>query len=129
MASTTEVRNLVLAAAERCLAMQAEHLAGLKTGCLSKINQWLEERQAMVARLRQAMAHVHPSEVDEELRELLLDKIGCILDREKVLYSIAEGQRSNVRNQLTVIRRGRRALHGYGTGINNLAPHFVSDKG
>jgi hypothetical protein len=129
MASNAEITNLVLAAIERCLAMQAEHLAGLKAGCMTKINQWLEERQDMITRLRQVMAHVSPAEVDADVRELLLDRISCILDREKTLYAIAEGQRDGLHDQLTKIRRGQRALHGYGPTMNNHPPHFVSDKG
>lgn len=129
MASNTEVSNSVLTAVEHCLSMQAEHMAGLKRGCLTKINQWLEERQAMVARLQQALAAVQPAEVDADFRELLLDRIGCILDREKTLYSIAEQQRGGLSEQISSIRRGRRALHGYGPATSDRAAQFVRDKG
>lgn len=129
MASNAEVKTLVLTAVERCLAMQAEHLAALKAGCLSKINQWLEERQAMVARLQQVMAHVQPADVDADLRELLLDRLSCILDREQAIFTIAEQQRNGIKEQLTTMRRGKKALHGYGPAMSNRPPHFVSDQG
>lgn len=129
MACNGEVKNLILATVEHCLAMQAEHLNGLKAGCLAKINQWQEERQAMVARLQQAMAHIQPAEVDADLRELLLSKIGCVLDREQAIFAIAEQKRDGLRDQLTAIRRGKRALTGYGPGTNRRPPQFVSDQG
>lgn len=130
MASNTEVKNMVLAVAERCLAMQEEHLAGLKRGCLSKINQWLEERQAMVARLRQVLTQAQASsEVDPDLRGLLLDRISAILDREKILYTIAAQQRTDLNDQISSIRRGKRALSGYGPTLAHRPPQFVSDQG
>ena len=129
MASNTEVQNLALAAVEGCLAMQAEHLAALKKGCLNKINQWLEDRQAMVAHLQQTLARVQPSEVDPDLRALLLDRISRILDREQTIHLIAEQQRDQVQDQLTAIRRGKKALHGYGPSQSTRRPQFVRDKG
>lgn len=129
MASNGEVKNLILSTVEGCLAMQAEHLSGLKAGCLAKLNQWQEERQIMVARLRQAMARIQPAEVDADLRELLLAKIGCVLDREQAIFALAEQKRNGLREQLTTIRRGKRALTGYGPGTSRRPPQFVSDKG
>jgi hypothetical protein len=130
MASNAEVKNLVIAVAERCLTMQAEHLAGMRTGCLSKINQWLEERQTMVSRLRQVLNQAQASaEVDPDLRDLLLDRIGSILDQEKILFSVTLQQQTNVKDQINTIRRGRRALNGYGPALAHCSPHYVSDKG
>ena len=114
---------------ESCLAMQAEHLTALQRGCLTKINQWLEERQTMVASLRQVMANVKPTEVDTDLRELLLDKIGCILDREKAINMIAEQQRTGLVEQLVGMRRGKRALSGYGAAHQARSPKYFSDNG
>lgn len=128
MATNAEVRDMVIAALERCLAMQADHLAGLKKGCLSKINQWLEERQAMVARLRQALAEVQPSQIDADLRALLLDRLAAILDGEQVIFAIAEQQRTDLQEKVSVLRRGKRALNGYGPTIIHRPPRFVSEQ-
>lgn len=128
MASNTELQELIIATMDRCLAMQADHLAGLRRGCLAKINQWLEERQAMVARLRQTMAEVQTAEVDADLRALLLDRLAAILEGEKVLFTIAEQQRADLHERVSVVRRGKRAMHGYGPAITHQSPRFVSDQ-
>lgn len=129
MASNADVKTPVISAMERCLAMQAEHLAGLKMGCFSQMNQWLEERQAMVARLRQTLAEVQAGEVDADLRTLLLERLGAILKTEKLLFTIAEQQRTGLQEELTTMRRSKRALHGYGPSLKHRRPQFVSDKG
>ena len=126
--SENELKNRLVGDLDHCHAVQMEHLAGMKAGSLNKINQWLEERQLMVARLRQALANVQPTELDDELRALLLEKIGCILDTETVLFTIAEQQRTALAEKLTTMRRGKRALGRYSPGHNRL-PQFVSDKG
>lgn len=129
MASSTEIKGMIMAAVERCLAMQADHLAGLKTGSLAKIGQWLEERQAMIAGLRQVLSEAQAAAaVDADLRGLLLNQLSCILDREKVLFAIAEEQRNGLQEQLATIRRGKRTLTGYGPGLDKSPPRFVSDK-
>ena len=126
--SDKELKSRLVGDIDHCHAVQMEHLAGLKAGGLNKISQWLEERQVMVARLRQALADLQPTRLDDELRALLLDKISSILDTEKVLFSIAEQQRTALADKLTTMRRGKRALSRYGSGPNRL-PQFVSDKG
>ena len=128
MATNSEVKNMVIAAMERCLAMQADHLTGLKKGCLTKINQWLEERQAMVARLRQVLAEAQASEIDADLRALLLDRLAAILDGEKLLFAIAEQQRTDLHEKVSVLRRGKRALNGYSPTISLRPPRFVSNQ-
>lgn len=124
-----ELKNRLVEDIEHCHAVQMEHLAGLKAGGLNKISQWLDERQAMVARLRQSLADVQPAGLDDELRALLLTKISSILDTEKELFDIAEQQRGRLAEQLTAMRRGKRALGSYGTARHNRPPRFVSDKG
>ena len=127
--SNGEVNNQLVAAFDRCLAMQAEHLACLQDGCMTKIAQWLEERQAMVACLRQALADVQASGLEAGLRALLLEKLRIILDTEKVLFTLAGQQRFALAEKITAIRRGKRTLGRYGSTIKNNSPQFVRDKG
>ena len=130
MAFNAEVTNMVLAVAERCLAMQESHLVGMKSGYLTKINQWLEERQTMVAHLSQVLNQAQAtSAVDPELRNLLLDRIGTIMDREKTLFAIAEQQRAGLKDQISTIRRGKKSLNGYGPAMTHHPPRYVSDNG
>lgn len=121
--------NQLFAVFDRCLAMQADHLAGLQAGGLAKIDQWLEERQAMMARLQQSLADRQAAGLDEELRVLVLEKLRCILNTEKVLFALAEQQRSALSEQLSGIRRGKLALGRYGATGKHHRLQFVSDKG
>lgn len=127
--SAIDGNKQLLAAFDRCLAMQADHLTCLQAGSLTKIALWLEERQAMVACLRQELADAQTSELDDELRALLLERLRCILDTEKVLFTFATQQRSALAEKLTVIRRGKRTLGRYGSTVKNQPPQFVSDQG
>jgi len=126
--SKVEAKNQLADAIDRCLAVQADHLAGLKDGCLNKINQWLEERQSIVARLRQSLAEVQAAGLDAEARAVLLEKIGCILDTEKVIFAVAEQQRNALADKMNTVRRGRMTLGRYGASPANRPPRFVSDK-
>ncbi len=127
--SKVEVKSRLIDAIDRCLAVQADHLAGLKSGCLAKINQWLEERQTIVARLRQSLTEAQRAGLDADLRSLLLEKIACILDTEKVIFSLAEEQRAALEGRLSGLRRGKRTLGRYGPTIKSCPPQFVSDNG
>ncbi|MDD5759665.1 MAG: hypothetical protein PHI06_11365 [Desulfobulbaceae bacterium] len=114
---------------DRCLAMQAEHLAGLQAGLLAKAQQWLEERQVIVSQLGQALTEIKKFEFDDEYRDLLLKKLGRILSAEKVLFSLVSQQREIVSEKITVIRRGKRTLCLYSSTCKGQSPQFVSDKG
>jgi hypothetical protein len=114
---------------DSCIALQARYLIGLEAGCLTEIGQWLEEQQAMVAGLRQALAGFQSSGIDDELQALLLDKLSLILSTEKVLFTLAEQQRSILSEKITVLRRGKRTLVCYGSVGKNTPPQLVSDKG
>lgn len=127
--STAELKNQLVDVFDRCLAMQADHLTGLKVDGLTKINQWVEERQTMVVGLQQALTDSHTSGLDPEFRTLLLEKLRCIMSTERVLFTLAKQQRSALAEQLSVIRRGKMTLGRYGSTIKNPPPQFVSDKG
>lgn len=127
MASNDDLNTTVLSALDRFLAMQEEHLASLRNGCLSQVNQWLEERQLIVGHMRQALAEAQSSGVCPELRDKLLEKLGCILEHEKALSDIAKQQRSTLGEKLSSLRRGKKALSGYGKARES-SPRFVSHK-
>jgi len=126
--SNAEVQNRLVDAFDRCLTMQADHLTCLKAGCLTKISQCLEERQLVIARLRQTLTGIQTSGLDANLRALLLEKLHCILSTEKTLFTLAEQQRSALLAKITVIRRGKRTLGRYGSSIKNQPPQFINDK-
>jgi len=127
--SDLEAKDQLVDTMDRCLAMQSSHLTCLKAGCLTKIGQWLEERQILFAHLRQALTDSLDSGLDTELRALLLERLHCILNTEKALFSLAEQQHSILSEKLIVIRRGKRTLGHYGSTIKNQPPQFVADKG
>ena len=114
---------------DRCIAMQVTQLACLKAGCLTEINQWLEERQTVIANLRETLAGVQVSALDMELRALLLEKLRNILSTEELLFTLAKQQRSSLSEKLTVIRRGKRTLGRYGSTSKNQPPQFVNNRG
>lgn len=124
--SNAEVKNRLVAAIDRCIEIQTDHLAGLKAGCLSKVNQWLEERQTMIVRLEQAFLEVRRNGIDADFQALLLGKLGCILDIENVIFNIAGEQRAALSEKLSYIRRGKRTLARY-EGGRSRSPRFVSD--
>ncbi len=126
--SEEELKRRLLETIDHCLAMQEEHVGGLQAGNLSEISQWTEERQGMVARLQQALTGVQSTGLDAELRELLIEKLGRILETEKELFAIAEQHRRVLAGKITSLRRGKRALNRYGSG-HNLPPRFISDNG
>lgn len=127
--SNAERKNQLIEAFDRCLTVQAEHLADLQAGCLTKINQWLEERQQMIGGLRQAFADNQTSGFDTEFRALLLEKLRGIMGTEEVLFTLTQQQRSALSEQLSLIRRGKMTLGRYGSTIKNPPPKFVSDQG
>jgi len=128
MSSQESVNTAILSALDRCLAMQADHLALLETGCLTRISQWVEERQAVVGHLRHALAEAQSVGITQELRDMLLQKLGCILNHEKILSRVAKQQRGSLSDKLSFLRRGKKALHGYGQGRGGSPPQFVSNK-
>lgn len=128
MATKAEIQNSLLAATDGCLLMQADHLANLQSGRLAKVGQWLEERQVMVAKLRQAFTEAQGTGLDADLRQLLAERIKRLLEGESRLFAVAEQQRNAVGDALGALRRGKRALSGYGPGPNQ-GPTFVSDRG
>lgn len=125
MSSKDEINTVVISALDQCLAMQAEHLAALKTGCLTKVNQWLEDRQLIVDHLRQTLLEAQSSGVSPEFRDILLEKLGCILEREKNLSEVSMQQRSSLNEKLSTLRRGKKALNNYSPALTPF-PHFVS---
>lgn len=125
MNTPAETRDSLLKATEHCLAMQARHLAGLTTGELSQIKGWLAERQELVDRLRQVFAEAQSAGIDPELRPLLLDRIQRLMEGEAQLFVAAQGERNRLGESLAALRRGRRALSGYGPNRNR-PPRFIS---
>ena len=125
MNTPAETRDSLLTATERCLAMQARHLEGLTTGELSQVKGWLAERQELVDRLRQVFAEAQTSGIDPELRPLLLDRIQRLMEGEAQLFVATQGERNRLGESLAALRRGRRALSGYGP-TRNRPPRFIS---
>ncbi|MDA8418010.1 MAG: flagellar protein FliT [Desulfobacteraceae bacterium] len=126
MNTPAETRDSLLTATERCLAMQARHLEGLTTGELSQVKGWLAERQELVDRLRQVFAEAQTSGIDPELRPLLLDRIQRLMEGEAQLFVATQGERNRLGESLAALRRGRRALSGYGPPTRNRPPRFIS---
>ncbi|MBA3015624.1 MAG: hypothetical protein KKD63_05575 [Proteobacteria bacterium] len=125
MASKNDVTMVVMTAMDRFLDLQAEHLTSLQTGCLTKIDQWFEDRQLIAGHLRQALAEIPSSGIAQETRNLMLDKLSCILEREKILSDIAKQQHSSLGETLSSLRRGKKALNGYGPAPTP-SPQFVN---
>lgn len=82
----------------------------------------------MIACLPQLFAEVQSKGIDADLRALLLEKLGCILDAENVIFDFAGQQRTALAEKLNTMRRGKRTLGHYGAGLNNRPPRFISDK-
>lgn len=127
MASKDEASMAVMSALEQCLTVQAEHLTAMQAGSLTQIDTWIEDRQFIVCRMRQALAEAQKKGVTPENRDIILKKLECILEREKALSKIAEQQRLALEKNISSLRRGKKALNGYGPTLAP-APHFVSHK-
>ncbi len=120
-----DTKDSLLATTERCLAMQADHLSGLASGDLSQAQRWLEERQTIVAKLRQDFAKLQASGIDPELRSLLLDRLQLLMEGEARLFVVISAERGRLCESLSTLRRGRRALAGYGPGRKR-SPRFFN---
>lgn len=127
--SGAELREQIVGVLDRCLAMQAGHVAGLESGGLTEINQWIEERQAMLASLSHAFDDSRIAGMEEGLRAVLAEKLGRILSTEEVLFKLAQQQREFLSAKLSMVRRGKMTLGLYGSTSKNQPPQFVSDKG
>lgn len=79
----------------------------------------------IVNRLRQTMTEAQSAGVAPETRDMILEKLGDILEGEKALSKLSLQQRSSLHEKISSLRRGKKAISGYSQTLAP-SPQFVS---
>lgn len=114
---------------DRFIAMQTDQLQQITGGKLQKIQEWVALRQDLLFRLKQNFTAVKNAEIEEAFKKDLLAKLESVIDLENMLSLAARNKSCEVEGRLNKLRKGKRALVGYGPGGRNKAPKFLSSKG
>ena len=101
--------------------IQQRHGQILADGKLDNIPRMFDQRERAIARLKQSLTNVWQCEMlqrDMLIGDELQLKIGKLLQQEKDLARLTESRRDTVQKQISQIRKGKKAMAGYGKRPN-----------
>ena len=113
-------------------AVQAEQLAAFENGRLDDLAVWREKRERVFGRLQFYLDRLRaeqPETPGNTFIVALQSKIKALLDGETSLMCAAVLQRQELQGKLTAMRKGKKALVGYGSGQGGVrSARFLSSK-
>jgi hypothetical protein len=102
--------------------IQQEHTRFLRGNQLTDVSKWQDERSQAMGNLQQALNAVwrcEPLKSDARLGLSLQEKIGAIVKRERILAADVKLRQEHLKNEMGKIRRGKKAIGGYGANSKN----------
>jgi len=113
-------------------AMQADQLDAVAKGRLEDLAVWQEKRERVFGRLQFYLERLQAEPAEQSgpgLRPELASKIKALLEGETSLMCAAVMQRQELQGKLTAMRKGKKALVGYGPGQGaGRSARFLSSK-
>jgi hypothetical protein len=112
-------------------AMQQDELREIATVQVNRIRQWQENRSRQFEGLRSLLERLDGSAGimdDPEFRNTFLQKMQHVLAGEADLREQSSQLQEALGTQLQAMRRGKKALHGYGPGEKGKVPRFLSSR-
>lgn len=97
--------------------IQQEHTRFLQRNQLTDVGKWQDERSRAMGNLQQALNavwHCEPLKADARVGLSLQEKIGAIVERERVLAADVKLRQEHLKSEMGKIRRGKKAMGGYG---------------
>lgn len=113
-------------------AMQADHQAAFECGRLDDLIARREKRERAFARLQFYLDRLwaeQPELSGTAFCQELRNKIKALLEGETILMSAVAMRRQELQGKLTAMRKGKKALVGYGPGQGGVrSARFLSSK-
>ena len=113
-------------------AVQKEHGKALKSGRLKDVMPWREKRARVFGRLKQYLDRLESdADIRKDLKfiDQLCKKIRLLLEQEKSLEINLGRCRKRLEEEMGAIRRGKKALKGYGVKNSLIAePRVMSNR-
>ncbi len=112
------------------LAVQQYHLRELGKGLPDSWMAWQQDRQTAFAGLQEQIGELKDTGLpDKDGADLLLAKMQEIIDGEAELENAVREQREELAGKLSAMRKGKNALHGYGSTYSaGPGARFLSSK-
>lgn len=122
----------MLAALDAFLAVQRRQREEMEGGRLKRLASWREERQRLFAPVQRYLDLLQGDAVlraDESFSARVRDKVGELVAAEARLNEAAREQYLQLDRQLAELRRGRKAVQGYGPRVGAMPlPRFLSSR-
>ena len=127
----TAWQRQLIVAIERFAAVQQDHLQKLASGKLKDVMSWRHRRQHAFALLKQdldMLANNFKTNGDPDFLKAVQDKMQSVLEAEQALNSAACAQKEKLANQLSALRKGRKAVQRYRFQGPGQRPKFLSNR-
>lgn len=114
------------------LSVRETHQQALAAGRLKNVMDWREEREAVFRKLKQFLITINEYPAVKDDNEFMLwvrDKLGELLDQEKMLGKTVRDEHRKLHDRLGSLRKGKRAIKGYRPySQKTVQPRFLSSK-